>query len=567
MSVHRSLSIVVLAVVSTAGLATTGIAIGGPAPPADAAARVLQPPVEAPVTDPFRLPDGPYGAGNRGIEYGTSAGVTVDAAGDGIVVFVGPVAGALHVTIDHGGGLRTSYSFVASIRVRPGQVVAAGDPVAITGGRFHFGARIDGRYVDPAELFGVRQVRVALVAHDDPRVLDQWLDLQARSERLALAELRGGGGWSLGGFAGAVWDAVDEFGGLDDLAREELRVALADLTHLAELSRTALTEVSPATLVTVSVEVAATIVDPPECTPDSAVVTRPTGRRIAVVLDGLGSSSEGGESMAQLDLESQGYTADDTVRFSYAGGLVDDGAEPAWARDITRTHYGPTDTHQDIEITIARLEATLVAVAEANPRVPIDVYGHSLGGLVARHAVAAVGGDGGSVDVGVAVTIASPHAGAPLAELLESTTASRGGRSIDAGLDLIVPGLPLGTPIAADLSVSGFAGDHADVAFPAGVHAVALADRGDLVVPASTASAPGAHTRVLGGAPSPTAHSDLPGHPGVQREISLALAGRPPSCEGVVDRIADIVQPRAIEWVEHQGAAAILVGGVSRTGP
>ena len=50
MSVHRSLSIVVLAVVSTAGLATTGIAIGGPEPPADSAARVLRPPVEAPVT-------------------------------------------------------------------------------------------------------------------------------------------------------------------------------------------------------------------------------------------------------------------------------------------------------------------------------------------------------------------------------------------------------------------------------------------------------------------------------------------------------------------------------------
>ena len=271
--------------------------------------------------------------------------------------------------------------------------------------------------------------------------------------------------------------------------------------------------------------------------------------------------------MAQLDLGAHGYTADDTVRFSYAGGLVDDGPAPAWADHIARTTYGPTDTHQDIETSIARLEAALVAVAEANPGVPIDVYGHSLGGLVARHAIAAVGGDDGVVDIGVAVTIASPHAGAPLAELLESTTASRGGRALDTGLDLIVPGLPLGTPIAEDLSVTGFAGDHAHVPFPEGVHAVALADRGDLVVPASTASAPGAHTRVLGSAPSLTAHSDLPGHPGVQREVALALAGQPPSCQGVVDRIADIVQPRAIEWVEHQGAAAILVGGIARTGP
>ena len=43
--------------------------------PARAAVRVvLTPPVSAPVIDPFRLPFGPYGPGNRGLEYATRPG-------------------------------------------------------------------------------------------------------------------------------------------------------------------------------------------------------------------------------------------------------------------------------------------------------------------------------------------------------------------------------------------------------------------------------------------------------------------------------------------------------------
>ena len=37
------------------------------------------PPVDAPVVDPFRPPAGPYGAGNRGLEYGTRPGTEVRA--------------------------------------------------------------------------------------------------------------------------------------------------------------------------------------------------------------------------------------------------------------------------------------------------------------------------------------------------------------------------------------------------------------------------------------------------------------------------------------------------------
>ena len=74
--------------------------------------------MDAPVSDPFRSPDDPYGPGNRGIEYDTEPGDVVRAAAAGIVVFAGPVAGELHVTVDHGGGVVSSYSFLERLSVR-----------------------------------------------------------------------------------------------------------------------------------------------------------------------------------------------------------------------------------------------------------------------------------------------------------------------------------------------------------------------------------------------------------------------------------------------------------------
>ena len=47
--------------------------------------------------------------GHRGVDLGGSAGQSVLAAGDGIVVFAGVVAGKPTVSIDHSGGLRTTY--------------------------------------------------------------------------------------------------------------------------------------------------------------------------------------------------------------------------------------------------------------------------------------------------------------------------------------------------------------------------------------------------------------------------------------------------------------------------
>lgn len=112
------------------------------------------PPVDAPITDRFRPPPQPWLPGNRGIEYATEPGTPVRATGRGIVAFAGPVAGALHVTVAHPDGVRTSYSFLVAVHVRVGQAVDGRTVVGTAGARLHVGARRGTTYIDPESLWG-----------------------------------------------------------------------------------------------------------------------------------------------------------------------------------------------------------------------------------------------------------------------------------------------------------------------------------------------------------------------------------------------------------------------------
>lgn len=145
-------------------LAAASLAVSARAADADQTGPVLRPPVDAPVSDPFRAPENPYGPGNRGIEYATSPGEVVRATAAGTVVFAGPVAGELYVTVDHGGGLLSSYSYLSRFAVTKGAEVAQGDVIGFAGERYlHFSVRIEGEYVDPASFVGVRRVTVRLI--------------------------------------------------------------------------------------------------------------------------------------------------------------------------------------------------------------------------------------------------------------------------------------------------------------------------------------------------------------------------------------------------------------------
>ncbi len=121
---------------------------------ATAALAQAPPPVDGIVVDSFRPPAHTGAPGNRGWEYATAPGSDVRAVLGGIVAFAGPVGGTLHVTVDHAAGLRTSYSFLATVHVSVGDGVRPGDVVGTTGDRFHFGLRRGSTYLDPAVLFG-----------------------------------------------------------------------------------------------------------------------------------------------------------------------------------------------------------------------------------------------------------------------------------------------------------------------------------------------------------------------------------------------------------------------------
>ncbi len=111
-----------------------------------------QQPVDAPVLDPYRPPDGPYGSGNRGIEYAVAEGQEVVAVADGRVGFRGPVAGRLYLVIHHDGDLRSTYGPLASIEVLRGATVVAGQPVGTATPGFHLTARLGADYIDPGPL-------------------------------------------------------------------------------------------------------------------------------------------------------------------------------------------------------------------------------------------------------------------------------------------------------------------------------------------------------------------------------------------------------------------------------
>lgn len=126
----------------------------------------LAPPLDAPVTDPFRDPGCSYCAGNRGLEYRPGAGSLVSAAGDGAVSFAGSVAGTLYVVIDQGGGYRVTYGRLATISVRRGDRVTTGEVIATTTERFFFGLRLGEDYLDPAPSIGTVVSRPYLVPLD-----------------------------------------------------------------------------------------------------------------------------------------------------------------------------------------------------------------------------------------------------------------------------------------------------------------------------------------------------------------------------------------------------------------
>ncbi|WP_091673656.1 murein hydrolase activator EnvC family protein [Micromonospora auratinigra] len=116
----------------------------------------------------FDPPPQPWLPGHRGVDLAATSGAPVRAAGAGIVLFAGTVAGRPVVTVGHADGLRTTYE-----PVRPGLAAGTrlglGTPIGtLLAGHagcpaeacLHWGLRRGADYLDPLALLGLGPVRL-----------------------------------------------------------------------------------------------------------------------------------------------------------------------------------------------------------------------------------------------------------------------------------------------------------------------------------------------------------------------------------------------------------------------
>jgi Peptidase family M23 len=156
--------------VRSVAVGVVGCLLSSLATPALAQTHVLLiAPVDASISRPFESPQGPYGPGHRGIDYAVPQGTRVRAAASGRVTFAGSVAGSVAVTIQHEGGVRTTYSVLSEALVRRGDPVRQGQWVGLSAtthpgqdAGLHFGVKLGDVYVDPATMLGAADVSEAI---------------------------------------------------------------------------------------------------------------------------------------------------------------------------------------------------------------------------------------------------------------------------------------------------------------------------------------------------------------------------------------------------------------------
>ena len=119
----------------------------------------LAKPVEGRLVQGF-APTGRF-SGHWGVDWEVPPGSRVRASGPGTVTFAGSVVGNQVVTVAHGGGLRTSYSYLATLLVRRGDRVT-GSTILGTSGMahgspsVHFSVRVGDTYLDPFSVLECR---------------------------------------------------------------------------------------------------------------------------------------------------------------------------------------------------------------------------------------------------------------------------------------------------------------------------------------------------------------------------------------------------------------------------
>lgn len=527
------------------------VMLGCPAVGAEEGATFLAP-VAGRVVDPWRAPVGPFGAGNRGIDFEAEPGQPVVASADGEVTFAGQVGGSRHVVVLHPGGIRTSYSFLAAVEVRRGDQVAQGQRVGTSGPIVHFGVRLGADYVDPARLLGV-VVEVHLVPDRDARprsVGDEIVGL-----------LSGLGGGIRVTRAGLSWLARTSTEAAADVLAVPWLVTRTGVEWMtAEVARLALLAELATYYATLPYQwfVAARRLqefrrDQAGCTPPGVPPRRPPGRRIAVLVSGYESTSSN-SAVLEVDTRALGYDDHDVAVFSYAGGQ-----SPGIRRldGIAPRPFDTDDANGDPTRSAARLRALLASVRASRPGVPVDVIAFSHGGVVARAAVAGTDPrDPRQPRVDNLVTLGSPHHGTNLATGAAALTSSSTGWGIGRVVEG-VGGIDTDAPAVAALRAGSPFIEHVGrQPLPAATRFTSIAAAGDLVVPAPNSAVGPATNVLLPTNPGPSVHDDLPGSEAAHDEIALAIAGMGPTCRRI---LKSAVQATAIVALEDSLSAAATI--------
>lgn len=534
-------------------------------------------PVDAPVLDPFRAPMSRYGPGNRGLEYATGDGDVVAAAGPGVVTFAGEIAATRHVSIRHPDGRVSSYSFLRDVEVVVGEHVGRGERVGVAGGPVHVGLREAGEYVDPALFFGVEVTSVRLVAEDEPGG-ERWQRAQDALELALIAQLEHNQGLN------PLRAAVDGFrGGIDEI-RSAIDAALPLLLEIAlALGPIVVAAIAGPFVAVVVFGVALPILmgenpvllellregpidsarrligrsiewwrQRSSCTPADVEPPPPEGRRLAVLVAGLDSTSDDA-AIADLPVDELGYAPGDVVGFSYAGGRTPDAfgdGEPVAADlgTLPVAAYDREDSSTDLSRRGDHLADLLTDIARtAPPGTVVDLFAHSQGGIVVRLALAELSERPGGAEViaslGLVATMGTPHQGADLATMAVAASETGEGaivlgiadelldRSLDPDDATNLVDLARGSNLLDGLAAGGL---------PDGPSYLSIAGRGDPVVLADRTRLAGA-TNVLVGVDGLTAHGRIPGDPETAREIALARAGLDPTCVGFFGFVGDVV--------------------------
>ena len=508
-------------------VASGALALSLPRIAAAAAAEKVsyKPPVDGPIVDPYRPPPEPWSAGNRGIDYAPAPGTPVKAAADGEVTFAGQVGGDLHVVILHADGVRTSYSFLDSIAVHRGDKVRQGQVIGTSGEDLHFGARVGDDYIDPRTLFdGPPQV---FLVPDDVRKAGT-----ESQERSGLTKFLGGikkvVGLGVNKIGAAIGQKIDQL--------QDFKNSIKDFDwrpHAILLLNT----------------VVAWWKQRSDCTPASVEPPPLPEQRIAVLVDGLGSKSRD-STVDDIETTEMGYL--DSIRFSYNGGTVD------------QNSYDPRDTTQDLRLEARRLRELLEQVQRDHPGVPVDLIGHSQGGVIAR-AMLAYEYEANRARlprVASLVTLASPHQGTDVATALKNIADTTSGNITEwavSGLNITSVDLR-GTSVRQLAENSDFLNDLNKRRLPDGINFTSIGSRGDLLVPGIHTTVKGAHNVLVNVTGWRSDHSQLPGSPEGQREVRLAVAGLAPTCQSIQDMVTDIVASDAIATGEDLAGDLVMSG-------